>query len=304
MGTNATDISIDPEVADALARDAPVVALESTVISHGLPWPRNLETARDMAEAVRRAGAVPAIIGISAGRITVGLDDGAVERFARNGDAAKVSRRDIAAVMASGGDGGTTVAATMILAHRAGIRVFATGGIGGVHRGGEDSLDISADLVELARTPVLVVASGAKSILDLPRTMEVLETHGVPVLGNGVDTIPAFHVRDSGLPVPRRVDGSAAIAAVARAHWALDLGGLLVCNPIPSEAELPRADLDGWIAQALADAQARGIAGKAVTPFLLERIARASGGRTLEANRALLVDNARVAGAIAGALSG
>ncbi len=289
----------DPEVRDALAAARPVVALESTVISHGLPYPRNLETAAAMSDAVRAAGAIPAIIAVSGGFVRIGLDDKSLERFARSGEVEKLSRRDLGACLASGADGATTVAATMILAQKAGIKVFATGGIGGVHRGASESFDISADLSELSRTPVLVVASGAKSILDLPKTLEVLEALGVPVLCEGTDELPAFQVRESGIPAPRRIDGAAAIAGVAKAHWALELGGLLVCNPAPAEAALPRQLVEDWITTALDEAEANGIIGKAVTPYLLGRIAEASGGRTIDANHALLLDNARLAGEIA-----
>ena len=297
-------LTIDPEVRDALAEGGPVVALESTVISHGLPYPRNLETTEAMTAATRAAGAVPAIVAVAGGRVRIGLDAGTLERFARSPAVEKLSRRDIGACLAARGDGATTVAATMILAHRAGVRVFATGGIGGVHRGASESFDISADLAELSRTPVLVVASGAKSILDLPKTMEILEALGVPVLCEGTDELPAFQVRRSGIPAPRRVDGAAAIAAAARAHWALDLGGMLVCNPVPEAGALPRDAVESWIDRALEDAARDGIAGKAVTPYLLSRLSEVSEGRTVDANRALLVDNARLAGEIAGVLAG
>ncbi len=296
-------LSLSEEVNDALAEDRPVVALESTVISHGLPYPANIETATAMEQAVRAAGAVPATIGILDGRISVGLSAAQIERFATERGVIKVSRRDFGAVLAGRDMGATTVAGTMIAAALAGIRVFATGGIGGVHRGGADSLDISADLTELARSPVLVVCSGAKSILDLPRTLEVLETKGVPVLGFGTDTLPAFHARSSGLLLDRRIDTPAAAAAIAQTHWRLGLGGLLLCNPVPEAAAIAADTMEGWIAQALDDAARDGIGGKAVTPYLLSRIAGLSNGQTLTANRALLVDNARVAGLVAAAMT-
>lgn len=295
-------IEIDPEVRDALAAGEPVVALESTVISHGLPYPRNLETARAMQDSVRGAGGVPAIIAVADGKARIGLNDGLLETLARADAVEKLSRRDLGTCIASGGLGATTVSATMILAERAGIKVFATGGIGGVHRGAEESFDISADLAELSRTPVLVVASGAKSILDLPRTLELLETLGVPVLCEGTDELPAFQVRHSGIPAPRRVDGADTIARIAKAHWALDLGGLLICNPVPEAAAIAAAEVEGWIMTAMEGAGRDGIAGKAVTPYLLAQLSEASQGRTVDANRALLVDNARLAGEIAGAL--
>lgn len=291
------------EVADALSEHRPVVALESTVIAHGLPWPENLDIARRIEQAVRDAGAIPATTGIVDGAVTVGLDADAMERFARSDGIAKVSRRDIAAVAASGGCGATTVAGTMILADRAGIRCFATGGIGGVHRGAETTFDVSADLSELARTSVLVVASGAKSILDLPKTLEVLETNGVPVLGYGTDTLPAFHARDSGLPIDWRCDTPAAVAAIAERHWAFGLGGILVGNPVPEEAAVGSAEMERWVSEAVEAASRDGVTGKEVTPYLLAALAERSGGWSLEANKALLIDNARVAAQIAVALT-
>lgn len=302
MATMRNALILSEDVSDALAEKRPVVALESTVIAHGLPAPDNLETAAAMEAAVRDGGAVPATIAVMDGAIRVGLDESARARLTEPG-VAKLSRRDLAAVLASGGVGATTVSATMICAHAAGIRCFATGGIGGVHRGAEATMDVSADLPELARTPVLTVASGAKNILDLPKTLEVLETQGVPVLGFGTDTLPAFHVRDSGLPLDRRLDDASDIARIAATHWGLGLGGLLVCNPVPADAALPAAEVEAWIADALTAAAREGIGGKAVTPFLLQRIAAASGGKTLAANKALLIDNARVGAAIAAALA-
>ncbi|MBO6862373.1 MAG: pseudouridine-5'-phosphate glycosidase [Alphaproteobacteria bacterium] len=297
-------ISLSGPVRNALRDGAPVVALESTVIAHGLPHPDNLEAAAAMEDAVRQAGAVPATIAVLDGRIRIGLSEEDRAKLADPDAAvAKLSRRDLAACLTLNGTGATTVSATMICAHAAGIRVFATGGIGGVHRGAEVSMDVSADLLELARTPVLTVSSGAKSILDLPRTMEVLETQGVPVLGYRTDRLPAFHCRDSGLPVDAALEGPQAAARVARAHWALGLGGLLVCNPVPEEAAIPADEVAAWVDAALAAAEQDGIAGKEVTPYLLRHIASVSGGRSLAANKALLIDNARVGGEIAVALA-
>lgn len=297
-------ISLSGPVRKALRDGAPVVALESTVIAHGLPHPDNLEAAAAMEDAVRQAGAVPATIAVLDGRIRIGLSEEDRAKLADPDAAvAKLSRRDLAACLTLNGTGATTVSATMICAHAAGIRVFATGGIGGVHRGAENSMDVSADLLELARTPVLTVSSGAKSILDLPRTMEVLETQGVPVLGYRSDRLPAFHSRDSGLPVDAALEGPQAAARVAKAHWALGLGGLLVCNPVPEEAAIPADEVATWVDAALAAAEQDGIAGKEVTPYLLRHIASVSGGRSLAANKALLIDNARVGGEIAVALA-
>ena len=297
-------ISLSGPVRNALRDGAPVVALESTVIAHGLPHPDNLEAAAAMEDAVRQAGAVPATIAVLDGRIRIGLSEEDRAKLADPDAAvAKLSRRDLAACLTLNGTGATTVSATMICAHAAGIRVFATGGIGGVHRGAENSMDVSADLLELARTPVLTVSSGAKSILDLPRTMEVLETQGVPVLGYRTDRLPAFHSRDSGLPVDAALEGPQAAARVARAHWALGLGGLMVCNPVPEEAAIPADEVAAWVDAALAAAEQDGIAGKEVTPYLLRHIANVSGGRSLAANKALLIDNARVGGEIAVALA-
>ena len=295
-------IALSPEVEAALAESKPVVALESTVVAHGMPYPANLEVARDCLAAVRDAGAVPAMVGILEGRLVAGLGDSEIEDFARRDDVEKVSRRDLAAVIASGRAGATTVAATMLAARLAGIRVFATGGIGGVHRGGSQSFDVSADLTELSRTPVAVVSAGAKAILDLPRTLEMLETLGVPVVGYGTDEFPAFYSRSSGLPVSAKVAGAAEAAALLRAQWGLGLeNGVLIANPIPAEAEMTGAE--ALIDQAVAEAKEKGVSGKAVTPFLLDRLAGLSEGRTQTANKALIVNNARVAAEIAVALS-
>ncbi len=294
-------VSCTPEVAAALSAGAAVVALESTIIAHGMPWPRNLETALALEAEVRAQGAVPATIAIVDGRLKAGLPQGEIERLARDANGVgKVSRRDIATVVARGGTGATTVAATMIVAALAGIRVFATGGIGGVHRGAATTFDISADLAELARTPVAVVCAGAKAILDLRLTLEYLETHGVPVLGFGTDRFPAFWSRDSGLPVDARFDDPADIARVMQAQWDLGLtAGFVVGNPIPAEHELPRDVVERAIGTALADAQARGITGKAITPFLLERVNALTGGESLDSNVALVRNNARLAARIA-----
>jgi len=280
------------------------VALESTIITHGMPWPQNIETARAVEAAVRGAGAVPATIAVIAGQIRVGLEAAELERLAQARDVAKLSRADLAVCLARGGTGATTVAATMICAARAGIAVFATGGIGGVHRGAEQSFDISADLHELAQTPVSVVAAGAKAILDLPKTLEVLETLGVPVIAFGQSGFPAFWSRESGLAAPLRMDAADMIAAAHRMRAALGLpGGQLVANPIPAEAEIPAALLAPMIAQAQDEARAQGVTGKAVTPFLLQRLFELSHGRTLTANIALVLNNARLGAAIACALA-
>jgi len=293
-------LDIRPEIRDALAAGLPVVALESTVISHGLPLPRNLETARQMEAAVRNAGAVPATIGLLDGRLVVGLSGAEIELLARAEHVAKVSRRDLAAVLNSRRAGATTVAATMIVAAQAGIRIFATGGIGGVHRGAQNSFDISADLNELARTPVAVICSGAKVILDLPRTLELLETLGVPVVGYGTNEFPAFYVRESRLSLDARVNSPQEAARLISVHWALGLSsGMMFCNPPPASNALGREEVESLIEAALKSAEAAGIQGKPVTPYLLDHLANASGGRTLETNIALLVSNARVAGQIA-----
>ncbi|MCR9067219.1 MAG: pseudouridine-5'-phosphate glycosidase [Rhodobacteraceae bacterium] len=293
-----------PEVAEAMDRGLPVVALESTIITHGMPFPQNLDTARAVEAEVRRAGAVPATIAVMGGRIRVGLPGEDLERLARSREAAKLSRADLAVCLARGGTGSTTVAATMICAARAGIAVFATGGIGGVHRGAEDTFDISADLQELAQTPVTVVAAGAKAILDLPKTLEVLETLGVPVIAFGQDAFPAFWSRDSGLGAPLRLDDPGRIAAAHLMRARLGLpGGQLVANPIPEKDEIPAARLAPLIAEAQTLARARGITGKAVTPFLLQTLHDLTEGQTLVANIALVLNNARLAAQIAAAMA-
>lgn len=296
---------IAPEVAAALETRRPVVALESTIVTHGLPRPRNLSLAREVEATVRAEGAVPATVAVLDGRLRVGLSDAELARLARSEGVAKLSRADLAACMATGGTGATTVAATMIAAARAGIAVFATGGIGGVHRGWESSLDISADLQELAQTPVTVVAAGAKAILDLPTTLEVLETLGVPVIAVGQDEFPAFWSRRSGLSAPLRMDDPAAIARAHRTRAALGLaGGQLVANPVPDEAEIPAEEIAPLIARAAAEIAARGVTGKAVTPALLARLLELTDGRTLEANAALVLNNARLGARIARELTG
>lgn len=294
-----------PEIADALATGRPVVALESTVISHGMPYPRNLETARALEAEVRAAGAVPATIAAMDGRIRIGLDDDALDRLATAGHAArKLSRRDLPIALATGALGATTVAATMIGARLAGIAVFATGGIGGVHRGAETSFDISADLDELARTSVCVVCAGAKSILDLPKTLEVLETRGVPVLGFGTGEFPAFYSRRSGLSVDHRCDNVTEVADILRTKWQLGLeGGVLLANPIPAADELDADAMEAAVAQALADADTKRIKGKDITPHLLAALEAITGGRSLTANIALIRNNARVAAGVAAALA-
>ncbi len=293
-------LSLSPEVAAARAAGRPLVALESTIITHGMPWPQNRDTALQVEAAIREGGAVPATIAVRDGRIRVGLTPAELDALAQAQGVAKLSRADLAVCLATGGTGATTVAATMIAAALAGVQVFATGGIGGVHRGAETSFDVSADLHELAHSPVTVVSAGAKAILDLPKTFELLETLGVPVIAVGQDAIPAFWSRDSGLAAPLRLDAPRAIAAAAATRAALGLpGGQLVVNPIPAEAEIPMARLAPLIDRALAEAAEQGIAAKAVTPFLLERLGRLTGGATLQANIALVLNNARLAARIA-----
>jgi pseudouridylate synthase len=298
-------VAVADEVRAALDAGDPVVALESTIIAHGLPHPQNLELARELEALVRGQGAVPATIALAAGRIRVGVDEALLQRLAGERNVAKVSRRDMAAVLAAGGLGATTVAGTMIAARLAGIEVFATGGIGGVHRGAEKSFDVSADLDELARTRVLVVTAGAKLVLDLPKTLEVLETRGVPVIGLGTDEFPAFWCRSSGLKVPLRLDSPEAAAHAFALHCRLGLpSGMVVANPIPAEEALDRAALEAAIAESLAEADKDGILGKDVTPYLLQRIVAKTSGASLRANIALVRNNARVGARIAVALAG
>ncbi len=293
-----------PDVAAALAEGRAVVALESTIITHGMPYPQNVETARAVEAEVRAAGAVPATIAVIDGDLHIGLSADLLETLGQATGVAKLSRADIAACIATGGTGATTVAATMIAAHLAGIAVFATGGIGGVHRGAELSFDISADLQELAQTPVTVVAAGAKAILDLPKTFEVLETLGVPVIAYGQDSLPAFWSARSPLPAPLRMDSADHIAKAHLTRAAMGLpGGQLVTNPIPQDAQIPHESLAPLIDQALAEADAQGITAKEVTPFLLGRLFELTKGASLTANIALVLNNARLAGQIAGALA-
>lgn len=289
-------------VLDALEAGRGVVALESTVIAHGLPHPRNLQVARELEDEVRAGGAVPATVGVVRGQPIVGLSAADVERLGTAEGVLKLSTRDLAVPVARGLDGATTVAATMWLAHQAGVAVFATGGIGGVHRG--EAHDVSADLTELGRTPMVVVCAGAKAILDLPATREALETAGVLVAGYGTDELPAFYSRESGIPVDVRVDTADEVAALWRAHRSLAApGAILLCVPPPAEHALPASEVEGAIRDALSQAGARGIRGKEVTPFLLSTVAERTAGRSLEANVALLRNNARVAAAVAAAMA-
>jgi pseudouridine-5'-phosphate glycosidase len=293
-----------PEVAAARAAGKPVVALESTIISHGMPYPQNVQTAREVEQIIRDAGAVPATIAIIGGKICVGLSEEQLELLGSSPDAMKVSRRDLAYVLSTGKLGATTVAATMICAQLAGIEVFVTGGIGGVHRGAETSFDISADLQELAHTSVAVVCAGVKSILDIGLTLEYLETHGVPVLSVGQPGFPAFFTRESGFKADFQLDTPAEQAAFIRTKWQLGLaGGVVVSNPVPSESAMPTEEIDAIIRQALGEADAQGIKGKAVTPFLLARIKELTGGRSLATNIALVKHNALVGARLAVALN-
>ncbi len=297
------DLQFSAEVARARAAHTPIVALESTIITHGMPYPQNIEVAGLVEADIRAAGATPATIAVLEGRLHVGLEPEQLSMLGQAKDVAKLSRADLAACLATGGTGATTVAATMISAHLAGVEVFATGGIGGVHRGAETSLDISADLQELAHTPVTVVAAGAKAILDLPKTLEVLETHGVPVIAFGQDMLPAFWSAQSDLRAPLRMDDPDTIARAHRMRGALGLpGGQLIANPIPTGDEIPAAMLAPIIDAALADARRDGISGKEVTPYLLQRIFERTEGRSLTANVALVRNNARLAARIAAKL--
>lgn len=299
-------IAISEAVSAALTARRPVVALESTVIAHGLPYPQNLEVARALEDAVREAGATPATIGVLAGVPTVGMSAAQIEHFARASGTErpfKLSRRDLPAAIALGRDGATTVAATMALAAAAGIQVFATGGIGGVHRGARESWDVSGDLTELARTPVLVVCAGAKSILDLPATLEYLETVGVPVLGLETGQFPAFYSVSSGLPVSARVENPTQAAAVWGAHRALGGGGALLAVPPPAEAALPAEEVEAAIERALTQLNAQGVRGQEVTPFLLAAVAAETGGESMRANIALLRQNAHIAALVASAIA-
>lgn len=294
-------LDISPEVQHALNHGLPIVALESTIISHGMPYPQNVATALQVEAEVRAHGAVPATIAIVDGRLKAGLSGENIEALGRGGrEVVKVSRRDIPFIVAAGTTGATTVASTMVIAAMAGISVFATGGIGGVHRNAQQSFDVSADLQELAQTPVAVVCAGAKSILDLALTLEYLETHGVPVVGYRTHKLPAFFTQDSAFSVDYRLDSSLDIAKVLHAKWAMSLkGGMVIANPIPTEFAMPRAAIDSAIEQALKEAREQGVGGKESTPFLLARVCELTGGDSLAANIQLVLNNARLACAVA-----
>ena len=296
-------LDILPEVADALADGRPVVALESTIISHGMPYPQNVETALKVEQIIRENGAVPATIAVIGGRLKAGLSPEEIEYFGKKGRAiAKASRRDLAMLCARGEDGATTVTTTMIIAHMAGIKIFATGGIGGVHRGAQTTMDISADLEELAHTPVMVICAGAKSILDLGLTLEYLETHGVPVLGYGTKELPAFYTRHSGFGVDYEVDSPEELARAFKAQGDLGFaGGMLVTNPIPEEYSMPKDVIDAAIDRAIRECEEKGIRGKETTPFLLARVAELTGGDSLASNIQLVFNNARLAAKTAAA---
>lgn len=297
-------LDISPEVQQALTEGRPVVALESTIISHGMPYPKNVETAMLVEQTIRENGAVPATIAILGGRLKAGLSPEEIEYLGKSGrDVAKVSRRDLPMIVARGADGATTVTTTMIIAHMAGISVFATGGIGGVHRGAETTMDISADLEELAQTPVMVVCAGAKAILDLGLTLEYLETKGVPVIGYGTDELPAFYTRESGLGVDARADAPEELAAMFVAQRGMGLKtGMLVANPIPAEYAMDKATIDAAIDQAMRELREQGVHGKETTPFLLARVVELTGGDSLESNIQLVLNNARLASRTAAAL--
>lgn len=303
MTTNLTDQYLDilPEIQDALEHGKPIVALESTIISHGMPYPKNVETAKEVEQMVRDNGAIPATIAILGGRLKVGLNDQELEHLGKSGlNVTKASRRDIPFIVSRGQDGATTVAATMIISALAGIPLFATGGIGGVHRDGENSMDVSADLNELSNTNVTVICAGIKSILDIGRTLEYLETLGVPVVGYQTNHVPAFYARSSGYPVDYRADNAKDIAATLKSKYDLDLnGGLLVTNPVPEEFALDPNDIENTINEALAEMNKRGITGKDTTPFLLARIAEQTGGESLDTNIKLVLNNAKLAAEIA-----
>ena len=290
-------LDVSPEVAEAVAAGKPVVALESTIISHGMPYPQNVETALKVEQIIRDYGAVPATIAILGGRLKAGLSPEEIEYLGKKGqDVTKASRRDLAVLVARKADGATTVTTTMMIAHMAGIQIFATGGIGGVHRGAETTMDISADLEELAQTPVMVVCAGAKSILDLGLTLEYLETHGVPVIGYGTEELPAFYTRKSGFGVDYRIDSPAELAAAFKASLEMGLkGGMLVTNPIPEAYSMDPAVINKAIDEAVAEAKAQGIHGKETTPFLLAKVKELTGGDSLDSNIQLVFNNARLA---------
>ena len=298
-------LDISPEVAEALNNGKPVVALESTIISHGMPYPGNVKTALLVEQTIRENGAVPATIAIIGGRLKAGLSEAEIEYLGKSGrNVAKASRRDLAALVARKADGATTVTTTMMIAHMAGIGIFATGGIGGVHRGAETSMDISADLEELGNTPVMVICAGAKSILDLGLTLEYLETKGVPVIGYGTNELPAFYTRHSGFGVDYRADSPAELAAMFNAQRELGLkGGMLVTNPIPEEYSMDKAVIDAAIEQALKEAEEAGIKGKETTPFLLAKVVELTGGDSLDSNIQLVLNNARLAAKTAAELA-
>ena len=299
------ELTVQSEVRQALAKGRPVIALESTIIAHGLPRPTNVEVALAAEAAARELGVVPATVGFIAGRLHVGLERAQIERLGESAGIWKASRRDFPWIEARGLDAATTVCGTMLAAHLAGIGVFATGGIGGVHRGAAESFDVSADLYELARTPVAVVSAGAKAILDLPKTLEVLESLGVPVIGYRTGEFPAFYSAGSGLALEMRAESPGEVAAAFRAQRRLGVEqGMLVANPIPREAEIPRTVMEDYLARALEASRREGIGGKKVTPFLLGKVLEYSGGRSLEANVALLLNNVRLACAVASALAG
>jgi pseudouridylate synthase len=297
-------LDFSPEVAEARSARKPIVALESTIITHGMPYPRNIETARAVEAAAREMGAVPATIAVIDGRLRVGLDGEEIERLGQlSGGVVKASRRDLAPVAARKGSAGTTVAATMFIAGLSGIEIFATGGIGGVHRGAEDTFDISADLIELSRTRVAVVCAGAKSILDIGKTLEFLETQGVPVVGYGADEFPAFYARSSGFKLEHRCDGLRDLARMIRLQRDIGPGGLLIANPIPQDYALEEKAIEERIAEAVAEAKAQGVGKKEATPFLLKRVVELTGGQSLEANIALIKNNVMLAAQAAAELA-
>jgi pseudouridylate synthase len=301
---NASPIDIQPEVRDALAAGRPVVALESSLIAHGLSWPLNLETGRAAEQAIREGGGVPATIAVWHGRPKIGLTDNELASLAQAQDVFKASRRDIAVAVAEGISAGTTVAATMFLAHRAGIRILATGGIGGAHRGQGYAWDISADLVELGRIPVAVVCAGAKSILDIPRTIAILETQSVPVVGYGTDDFPAFYLRSSGEPVSARVNSVLEAARLLRAHWELGEAGFVLAQPVQGNLVLEPAEFDRALRDVEQQASDAGVRGKELTPFLLRKLGEVTEGKTLRANQGLVIANARLAAQLAFQLQG
>ncbi len=297
-------LQINDEVRFALDKGKAIVALESTIITHGMPYPQNLKMAREVEQVVRDNGAVPATIAIMGGQMRAGLNEADLQRLAKEGaSAAKASRRDMAAILATKKMAGTTVATTMQICALAGIRIFATGGIGGVHRGASETFDISADLNELSKTPVGVVCAGAKSILDIAKTLEVLETNGVPVIGYKSEAFPAFYLRDSGFAVDQNFDEVEQIAKMLAIQWQLKMGGVLIANPIPIENEMQKSEIEGYISNALSEAEKRNIMGKEITPFLLKSIFEMSNGKSLKANIALVKNNAKIAAKIAVAMT-